>query len=99
MYNSSLCACGDSYNCDDELEALSTAARSALEPDAQLAAIREMVDYDLNNPHRIPLWVLNDAYGVNQRVQGWALAQGRPLQIHVEEEPVHGRLELCVGEL
>ena len=31
-----------------------------------------MVDYDLNNPHRIPLWVLNDAYGVKERVQGWA---------------------------
>jgi peptide/nickel transport system substrate-binding protein len=72
MYNSSLCESSDSYNCDEQLEALSTAARSALEPDAQLAAIRELVDYDLNNPHRIPMWVLNDAYGVNQRVQGWA---------------------------
>ena len=72
MYNSSLCASGDSYNCDEQLEALSTAARTALEPDAQLAAIRDLVDYDLNNPHRIPMWVLNDAYGVNQRVQGWA---------------------------
>jgi len=72
MYNSSLCASGDSYNCDDQLEALSTAARTALEPDAQLAAIRELVDYDLNNPHRIPMWVLNDAYGINERVQGWA---------------------------
>jgi peptide/nickel transport system substrate-binding protein len=71
MYNSSLCESGDSYNCDPQLEELSSTARAALEPEAQLEAIREMVDYDLNNPHRIPLWVLNDAYGVRQRVQGW----------------------------
>ncbi|MBT8217390.1 MAG: hypothetical protein HKN74_09885 [Acidimicrobiia bacterium] len=72
MYNSSLCDSGDSYSCDEQIESLSAAARNALEPDEQLAAIRELVEYDLSNPNRIPLWVLNDAYGVNERVQGWA---------------------------
>ena len=80
MYNSSLCASGDSYHCDETLEALANAARTALEPDAQLAAIREMVEYDLDNPHRIPLWVLNDAYGTNTRVTGWAPAPDQVLR-------------------
>lgn len=72
MYNSSLCGSSDSYKCDETLDSLHAAARLASDPDAQKAAIAEMVRYDLDDPNRIPLWVLNDIYGVSARVSGWA---------------------------
>jgi peptide/nickel transport system substrate-binding protein len=71
-YYSSRCASDDSYTCDDTLEQLHETAATTLDPDEQLEAIEELVLYELANPDRVPLWVLNDAYGVNTRVQGWA---------------------------
>ncbi len=72
MYNSSLCGSADSYKCDEQLDALHTAARTEPDPDAQKAAIEEMVRFDLDDPARIPLWVLNDVYAVSGNVDGWA---------------------------
>lgn len=71
MYNSSLCGSSDSYKCDEELDALQRAARTATDPSAQRAAIAEMVRFDLEDPNRIPLWVLNDVYAVSTDVAGW----------------------------
>lgn len=71
MYNSSLCGSADSYKCDEQLDALHTAARTEPDPEAQKAAIAEMVRYDLDDPARIPLWVLNDVYAVSGDINGW----------------------------
>lgn len=69
---SSRCESDDSYTCDPTLEALHDTAATMLDLDEQLAALEELVIYEYEHPDRIPLWVLNDCYGINQRVQGWA---------------------------
>lgn len=71
MMNSSLCDSPDSYKCDPVLDEMAAEARAQTDPEAYLAATAELVRYDLSDPARIPLWTVNDVYGLSSSVQGW----------------------------
>lgn len=71
MMNSSLCDSADSYKCDPVLDEMAAEARAQTDPDAYLEATEAMVRYDLGDPARIPLWTVNDIYGLSAAVEGW----------------------------
>lgn len=71
MLNSSLCDSADSYKCDPVLDEMAANARAQTDEEAYLEATEELVRYDLEDPARIPLWTVNDVYGLAASVQGW----------------------------
>lgn len=72
MMNSSLCDSADSYKCDPVMDEMAAEARAQTNPEEYLAATEELVRYDLSDPARIPLWTVNDIYGLSAAVQGWS---------------------------
>ena len=71
MMNSSLCDSADSYKCDPVLDEMAAEARAQTNPEDYLEATEELVRYDLADPARIPLWTVNDVYGLSADVEGW----------------------------